>query len=469
MLMFWLPVGLLLPTLSGWLVLGLLEGSSPVLLRAERWALGLLLGLTLTMFTTFLVYTAGCILFTRWGFLVVQIALTALLVAARLWQRRHLPALRPSPPLPASDRLPRWLSAALCIALLWTAAKIAFGGYILMATPPVFDDTLKNWNLRGKIFYETSVLDVPVRAGEESNTLSAYPPFVSLAKTGFATLAGEWNEPLVNSIHVIWFLVLLVLLYAALRRHLSQAWSLCGVMLLASLPLELFQGVNAYADVFLSAHLFAAVTLTVQGIREPDTGRRHAFFRLAALATALLTVTKNEALLLYLPLLCALLAAGLFSLRRTAGVSGRERVLVLLWFAVWLCAITAPWVVFKWMHGLAFGNAKALSTGYEIGWQPNVLQTLWINVFFEGNWHLLFPLFFGLLALRWRTVFRGPAALLTWFVLCALLLQTGLFLFTSLSVEALNQTGVARGIIQIVPLIVLVTVPLLKEGLRREN
>lgn len=467
--LLWLPVGLILPTLSGWFLLRLLEGRHLVLLRTERLALGLLFGLTGTMFVTFLAHLAGLVLFTRWGFISVQVALTVLLTIARLLQWKLSPRPTPYalPPTP-SHRSPLWIKLALALVLLWTIAKIAFGSFILVTTPPIFDDTLKNWNFRARVFYETHTLDVGAPADAETNTLSAYPPFVSLAKTELASFAGVWDEGLVNSIQVVWFLALLTLLFSALRRHLPSPWALLGVILLASLPLELFQGVNAYADVFLSCHLLATVVLVVHGFLETDRARRSAFMRLAALAIALLTITKNEALLLYLPLLLALLAGGLVFSVRAGRMSRREAFTALLWCALFALAITFPWILFKWVHGLAFGNAKSVSTDYAIGWQPGVLRTLWINTFFEGNWNLLFPLFLLLLIFRWREAFRGSLAPFTFFVLATLSLQISLFLFTSLSVEALKQTGFGRGIIQIVPLIVLVTTVLLKEGMRRE-
>lgn len=470
MTLLWLPAGILLPTLTGWLLLRLIEGRTPVLFRAERIALGFVLGLTFTMFVTFVAHITGLILFTRLGFLAIQLVITALLALTFFIRIRR----RPSPSHPNLNLnlslplrpTPLWAKILLGFALLWIIAKIAGGGFLLVSMPPYFDDTLKNWNMRGKVFFLTQRLDLPTPS-KPMDPLSSYPPTVSMAKTELTAFAGQWNEGLVNSIHLLWFLAAFVLLFEAVRRHSRGSWGLVGTYLLAGLPLYFMHGVNAYADVFLSAHLFAAVSLLFHASRE-EGPRRSAFLRLSALATGLLVFTKNEALLLYLPIVLVLLALALF-LGWTGGrMSKREIRNALIWYGGWLLSIALPWLLFKWTYGLSFGNAKAVSTGYAFGWQPDVLRTLWINTFFEGNWLLLFPLFFLLVAVRWRHILTSPLFFPILFVFAALLLQIVLFLFTSLSVEATMQTGLGRGIIHLAPLIVLATTLLLHDAMKRE-
>jgi len=452
MILLWLPIGLLLPTLIGWLLLRLLEARTPVLFSVERWVMGFVFGLTVTMFAAFCANVCHLLPFTRWGFASVQVALVLPLALARLLQWKFSPSQLPatSYKLPASHPS-LWLKGTLLLAVVWTLFKVVSGTAILATTPSYFDDTLKNWNERAKIFVMTGTLDT---SASTVSPLSSYPPAVSLTKAWLTTLAGRWNDGLVNSIHALWFLSALSLLFFALRRRVAWTWSLFGSLLLSSLPLYFFHGVNAYADVFVSVHLFAAVSLLWSGLIEKDNAQRSSFLRLSALASALLIFTKNEALLLHLPLVLALLVAGLFSLRRSRGLSNREAAKTLLWFAGWILAIGLPWLIFKWVHGLTFGNAKAVS-GIVIGWQPGVLWTLGVNIFFEGNWHLLFPVLLLLLITRGRSALKSSFAPLLLFVIAALALQLLLFLFTPLSVEAIRQTGIGRGFVQLAPLMVI--------------
>ena len=471
MTLLWLPVGVFLPTLSGWLLLRLLEGGTRVLQSLERWALGFLLGLTGTMEITFLARWADLITLNRWSFLGIQITLTILLSLAFLLQSFLLPpnlnhpTPYPLPPTPLSRAQSRGyaLKIALALALIWTVVKIAMGGFILVTTPPFFDDTVKNWNLRGKIFFLTG--DMPLsmhpQNPEAIDSLSSYPPTVSLAKASLASLAGRWDEGLANSIHLLWLLALIALLYAAVRRQSSVQWGLWGIVLFVSLPFVLFHGMNAYADIFMAAHLFAAVHLLFLAAREEDAPRRGALFRLFALTTALMIFTKNEALVLHLPVLLALLI-GLFALRlRQRRMAAGTAIRATGWLGGCFLILVLPWLIYKWGSGLTFGNAKSIE-GVFAGWQPNVLETLWTNTFFEGNWHLLFPLLFALMLFQWKRILRMPLLILAGFLLISLALQTGLFLFTTLSTEALMQTGFARGVLQLSPVAVFLLMLLLQ-------
>ncbi len=459
MIYLWLPAGLLLPTLSGWLLLRLLEGNSPVLFRLERWVAGGVLGLTGTMFVTFLCTLLGLPL-TRLGFLFPQILLTAVLLGLFLWRRPSHPTPSPLHPTPSSS-FPLWALLLTGLLGLWTLAKLVVGALLLTATPPYFDDVFKNWNLRGKVFFLTEKLTLSFDpASTAADGVSSYPPTVPMTKAWLAVLAGQWHEGLINSIHLLWYLAVLFLLYAALRRSVSLPWALLGAYLFASLPLPLLHGITAYADIFLSVHLLLAVSFLFHAFSSGNPTARASFLRLGALATALLVFTKNEALLLHLPLLIILLLLGLVSLRRKGALTLPDLRRALFWYGGCLAAVLLPWLLFKWTHGLTFGNAKGV-IGLAIGWQPGVLRTVWINTFFEGSW-LFFPvMFLTLLLLRWRQAFSPPLAVVSLFCVASYCLQLSLYLFTSLSTEALRQTGYGRGLVQIAPLAVLLALLLL--------
>jgi hypothetical protein len=65
---------------------------------------------------------------------------------------------------------------------------------------------------------------------------------------------------------------------------------------------------------------------------------------------------------------------------------------------------------------------------------------------------------------------RGSKALLIAFVLTALVLQWGIFVFvTALATEAVKQTGLSRGMVHIAPVAVFVLVLLWEEILRNSH
>ncbi len=446
-------LGTALPALTGWLLLRAIEWRTPVLLWAERWALGFLLGLTLTTFLVFLGNVTGLLGVTLASYMIVQ-ALVALPCAALLswkvpgfWKMRSVGTLAPSP------MLKRWQWGLLLGLGAWTALKLLAGTFMLLTEPPYLDDTATNWNLRGKVFFvdRAFTLTLPSDKPGTVGGISSYSPSVPLAKAWYATLAGQWQEGLINLVHVLWLLALLVCLYALLRRSLPVLWSWLGVYLLLSLPLFLLHGTQPYADVFLAAHLFAAVGLLFQARRAQTEAMRSSFLRLSALAAGLLAFTKSEGLVLYLPVYLVVVAFLFWSLHRERRLTAQDLRRSSLWILLCIAAVALPWLAFKWLHGLPFGNAKAV-TGLSIGWQPGVVTAIVFNTFLEGNWLLFFPLFLILLFVRRTVALRPPLSLLLGFVALAYFVQFPLFLFTSLSVEAILQTGYARGVIHLMPL-----------------
>ena len=342
---------------------------------------------------------------------------------------------------------------------LWIILKIAVSSFLLIVSPPFNDDVINNWNFRGKVFFYAQEFTLELQRGYgivEKENVSSYPPSVPLLKTWFAALYGQWNEGLVNAIHIVWYCCALVLLFFALRRMTTLWWSLIGTYLLSSIPLYLMHGTVAYADLFLSLHVFLAVAMLLHALREESEDRASAYLRISALALALLLFTKNEGLILCAPPLSLAAIGTLLWLRRR----GRHILPSLLWYIGFSAAVLIPWLGFKMLHDLPFGNAKAVS-GFAFGWQPGVLKAIAINTFLEGNWLLLMPLFLGLLLLRWRNVLRSTLALPILFILVVWMGQIGIFLFTSISNEAIYQTGYARGLIQLMPVIVMVTTMLL--------
>ncbi len=459
MILLALLLGIALPALTGWLLLDLVEWKTPVLGRGEKWVLGFVLGLTFMMFCAFFANILIGIPFTIFGFLGVFCAMLIALgipwyVRGKFAGARHA-VLR-------DGTLPRPMIIGLIILGAWVALRIvAFGG-IALTTPSFFDDTTDNWNLRGKIFFIEKTFTLEVPWGGTSGVHS-YPPPVSLAKTWLSTIAGTWNEGLVNSIHTVWFIALLLLVYWALRRTLPWFWAALGSIILASLPLELIHGTNAYADVFLSVHLFAAVMLMLNALREEQSARACSWLRLSLLAIVIVPFTKNEGWALYLPTLLLLLGGTFLWLWKQKTVTTRDLIQTGVIGAAMLLLCIAPWIGFKLLHGLDFGNAKGIDLNFQ--WHENVLTAISVNTFLEGNWNLLFPLFFGLLIYRFRTAFLTPLLLLTACFLIPYCIQLFFYLFTGLAQEALLQTGYARGLIHLMPVVVTLTVLLIHDAM----
>lgn len=441
-----LPIGLAFPTLIGWLTLRLTEGSSPVLYVWERWIAGYVLGCVLTTFVIFLTEVTGIGNFSLLSMLIVQLLLLAVLGSL---YRKKSPSLTPSPNMPALN-LSSTQQLIAGIVGVWILAKLV-SMFIFLIGPAYYDDVVSNWNMRGKAFFVQQELVLDIDKG-----IAAYPQSVPLVKTWLANLAGTWHEGLVNAPHFLWYLSALALVFFALCRRTSGLWATVGTYVLASVPLYAMHGAVAYADCFLSVVIFLCVSWMYFAATSKEK-QQLSYLKISAIAAALLIFTKNEALLLHLPPVILLL--GCLMMFRT--LKGRARMTAMLWYGASVAAVLIPWVLFKWINSLNFGNAKEVS-GLAIEWHGEVLPAIFTNTFHEGNWAILPGVFFALLILRFRHAFRTTLVIPVAFVCMVILGQLPIYMFTSLYVEAINQTGYARGIIHLIPLIVVITTMLLR-------
>lgn len=458
MMLFFALIAASIPAVIGRQMLATIEGKTPLFTAMERWAIGFILGQTLCMFAVFLLHVTFGVPLTLTGFSLCFAVLAALVFAPVASKRA---SLRPvSAPLSESAVMNGAQKLIIAGLGVWTLLKIVTATFLLLATPPYHDDTVNNWNYRGKAFFvnQAITLELPL----VNNGISSYPPTVPLLKTWTATLTGEWNEAAVNAMHMLWFLCAPVLIFFALRRHMNVFRSLLGAYAVASLPLLIMQSTVAYADVFLSLHILIAIGAVFRAQNATDPERKR-LLAVAALTIGLIAFVKNEGLLLYAPPLAVTL---LWTALRTSNAS--ERMRIGLGCVLLMSAVIVPWLMFKWAHDLPFGNAKAVGS-LAFGWQNGVLHAALINTFFEGNWSILFALFFGLLVRERESAFRLPLLPITFFVLTVIIGQLLLYLFTGLSVEAVQQTGYARGMLHLVPSIVPLTALLLGVALDKHR
>ena len=489
-------IGLILPALSGWLLLRVIEKSQPVLRQGERVALGFLVGCVLTMWATFLLHQAGLPL-TWWGYLFVQIIILLVLVwfakfygieppfflckpskarAAVSWflgflvswfSTKHTNQEAETPDAPLAQQSSRFVRLFIVVLLLWTAAKILVNGGTMLATPVYLDDVFNNWNIRGKIFYEAQSTVLDIEVGTQVGTfsregVSSYPPMIPMFKAWLASLLGMWSDPLVNAVHIAWYIAILILLYSTLRRTGSHLFAILGVYGLSSLPFYQLHGTNPYVDVFFSGFLLFVVLAFCYAVEASTVSQRRTWFTLAGVAASCLVFIKNEGWVLYQPILFTLFVLSLWCMHR------RERLALAYYrsffvrYLLPVVVVALPWVVYKAAIGLTFGNAKGI-TDLPIGFHPEALRPLWLATFMLGTWSLLPGVFVGITLLSLRRVFTSVLIIPVVYVLLTYGLQSGIFLFTDLYKELINQTGFSRGLIHIMPVALYATVILLRD------
>lgn len=455
-----LLLGIALPSFLGWIFLRHIEGKSIRFFLAERLALSWMMGLAILLSVSFTLNILLSVPFSFVGFFGTWLVLVAIFFVAAVFRKIHV-FVPSAKPVGDSQRPRRWIKIALILLLVWTGVKVCIGAAMMAGTPAYFDDTIKNWNSRGKVYFYTQNYEVKLPIDEGVN---GYPPYVPLAKTWISTINGDWNEGASNLLHIVWFLSGAVLVWALLRRLTESSWALFGAYAYISLPLVFMHGVSAYADISLSVFAFIAIGYLSLGLKDRD----NAYLALSAVAAGLLPFIKNEGLLLYVSTFIAIAVvaslASVWKKHMTIHSLVKSQVLP---FALSFIVLSLPFILFKIMNGLAFGNAKGVS-GLELGWHDGVVFAMTVNMFFEGNWLLFFPVLLLLLAWKWKHVVRLPLWPIALF--CAMLMvgQMLIFIFTPLAIEALRQTGFSRGIVQLMPLLTVLGVVLLSRVFHKE-
>ena len=449
-----IPVALSIPLLEGLLLITLIEKKEPLLSHCERFAAALLLGLSWSSFVLFLVTLSGIPL-TLVGFSFVHIFLIALLGLLVWFRIGHvsirdilLPKAVPRLSLHISS-LPKSLKILCGVLLLWMLLKVFAGAYDLLLTPSYFNDTYANWNIRAKAFYtsESLLLDLP-RAHRFffGGRVPSYPLTIYFTKVWLAMVHGEWKDSVVNSVHLLWTASLLALVFGALTRLASAVYGFLGVYILLSLPLLFLQAVNAYTDVIMSAYLFLPLLCFYQWLRETSESRRNQWLLLLSVSAAAMVFVKSEALLLFLPPLTLLL--GIALLRKSESLKAAFSALGV--FLGTVAIIALPWVIFKMLYGLEFGNAQGVSSFLLI---PNsdVPVAIAGDLLYTGSFLIFFPVFLFLSIMSAGRQLRDPLSYLLVFLGMIFLGQFLIYYLTPLAIEALSHTGYGRGIVQLLP------------------
>jgi hypothetical protein len=445
--LLFLIIGMMMPTLLGWLVLRLAEGKQTVLHPWERVAWAVVLGSTLMMLVIFTLHILGAVGMTLVGYTIP----TIILIAGVAFMLRRVGILNmQGVRLGVTHPQPQWLSILLVLLLVWTAAKLMAGGVLLWNVPTYWDDSFNNWNMRGKVFFETGELSLQYDIGNEQQQsetgVSSYPPTVPMVKAWLSLVRGSWQEPIVNGVHAVWFLALLgaLGLRVAVMQGKKRGW--WSVYVLASLPLVLIHGMNPYADVFVGAHVFMAL-VCIYELSKAEEEQRAAWTWLAAVTIGALNFTKNEALLLYTPPLTALLLW--IMLRHTHGIRWAYRLKHLAIPMLLIAIIALPWIGFKWANGLTFGNAKSVSDT-SFAFNARAAEAIWFSLSKEAN-VLFLPLFLTMSVILRRSIaWSFPVLPVTLLAFTIVAMQFALFSFVpALATEAIMQTGLARGLVQI--------------------
>ncbi len=332
---------------------------------------------------------------------------------------------------------------------------------------PIYSwDALATHAFNGKIlFYERSLQYL-------SNFPHAtYPLQVPLSLMWIALNLGQWDDVWVNIIFSLNFLAYLVIQHEVLRLFTNRRWSMLGLALLVSANFVIYHATIAYRDFTLLFYNCTAIILIIfWSLRKDRT-----FLFLAGLYAGFATFTKLEGVL-YLLIYFILLLVVLVYRKTNLKTSIKQ----LLTFAIPGTGIFLFYFIYRLIRiGLVsdLAGRKDLDLTYihinfswdQIGKACLILQKFFENLFFTGNWNLLWLLFF----LSLFNVKNLKARFEVWLFLLALGLLLGSYFLAFLLTQHASwitesDTALSRALLHFFPLTVILIV-LLNAPLKEEK
>lgn len=437
-------VAYLLIFLFGYVSLSLLltQSTRPVFFRWEFFVIAFLLGVIEIGFLLFLlgwvwvplsllpvVWTLGLI----WGVWLFF-----------LFRTKAYPHYR-NIPLSPLTRIQKWIIFILSTLVIF---KCVLGFLDITSIPTYQDDSFANWNMRAQVFAERESLILD-KADPEFLGMGykQYPLTPYLLKTFLSFFAVSWSDTYINLPSFLFFLSSLVLIFFTVLRITEDRFLSCiGFYIGASLPLYFIHGTSPYFDVFQGTYFLLAILSVFLFLR------KEVAWIIPAIFLGILGFTKSEWLIIYM-------TAGLASLAVFLFFSSEIQKQWKTYLKIFLGAIIVnlPFIIFKLSYGLGFGNGDASVWATKLSLHTEIFYPLYIALFQEGNYNL-FPFFFSLIfigALLTKKFRKNPFTGENIFLFAGIL-SFSMVLFVYLTTftyqYVLDQTGINRSIVQLLPI-----------------
>jgi hypothetical protein len=337
-----LAVALVLPLLTGYLLVDLLWPVPRHFALKSFLAVGLGLGCTSCLF--FLLLLAGA---SREALVAAELVVVTGLGIARSRRGRTADGIG-DVARPASRGEP-FLGGALVLALVLAATTfVALSSREPHGGDPDNWDSWAQWNLRARLIHRLGAQWAPAFSSVQGRSYTAHPDYPLLLPASVArgwNLLGRETTLVPMALAFLFTFATVGLVVSSLGVLRDRSLACLGGLALLGLPPFLQVGAWQYADMPLA--LFFLTTLVLLCLHDRSPGGPRGLLVLAGLSTGLATWTKNEGWLF----LVAVVVARWFALRR-----GRVPTLLrrqLLWWSVGVLPVLACVVFFKWHFAAA--------------------------------------------------------------------------------------------------------------------
>ncbi|MFB0965114.1 MAG: hypothetical protein QMC36_05520 [Patescibacteria group bacterium] len=253
-----------------------------------------------------------------------------------------------------------------------------------------------------------------------------------LYKTSLTDIAGEGKEPLVNSVTVLFWLAVLVLVYASFQ---SPFWGVVAVYALCSLPLVSWHVGRAYFDLVVASYFL----LALMNMRKYAITKDAIRLLLVGILAYSVVFTKNEGMVMVVPSLALGFAALWLLARKNPDLpkfSAKSVAIAAVPFA-----FIVPHMVFRAVYHLSFNPHSAMAA---YGFHADSLKLYWMYFTQWGSFNVFWYALPLVLAMTWRK-WSKPQNLPVAVSLSAMLsAMFAVFSFTNNYTFLLDQTTINR-------------------------
>ena len=345
------------------------------------------------------------------------------------------------------------------ILLLLVMEKFYFVLSCLNGMPTYFSDSLKTWSAQGKSIFgevnfsmDTNSLEFLTR---KLQLVIEYPLQLPIWRAVQGILNGEWNEVVSRADGFVFLLLITLIIGGAFWRLFEKKWiALTAILIVLSIPLQVWHATSGYADIAVEAYVLAAIAAFI----------RKEWF-LCGLFMAGAVFSKDDGLAIFLPgVLLAIITYHLFFTRNTV----TERLKSFVRFGIGF-TFALPWIIFQALFtnsvfSRVFKPIKALfsevhhSDTYQVLLvqnaqkatpKPSSISLIWDYVFLGSTHGIFWWLIVIGLVIGFKYLIKdalGKSLLFFFFITISLIFYV--FTFTNAYEYLLIQTTFHRTVLQ---------------------
>jgi len=279
----------------------------------------------------------------------------------------------------------------------------------------------------------------------------AYPLFVPFIESWIAFNLGYWDDLLVKIIFPCALLSYLIIHYKFLAYFTDRTWALLGCTILLSSNFFIYHATISYRDFFLM--YFNSITIML--LLFWNHSKSNLFLILAGLFAGFMTFTKLEGTgYLFIQ---TFLVIGLLWKNETLPLTGKLKKFIIFAIPSYLiCLLFHIYKIYLGVAGMSGRMSLATADDYLVRF-PVIVYDFFSNLFFSGNWNIVWSLLLISLLLHARKFQRSIE--IKMLSLSLFLFFLTYFIFLTFTSALIDNTGLlSRIILHFFPISVLLII-----------